>query len=425
MVSMLVMRAWRWPRMQAKLATEVLAAAGAVVGPAMWVAGVPEGGQEIPDAEDLIRGEAPYVVSTERVEHLAAMLAEEPLYVDPLVPLPREGLDGIGDVLAEASVPVHAAVVSVEGDDESGGDHEVLAAALAAVAEEEGVYLVVGPHITSAEMKVAAAPSGMQVDPFMLDSAMWPIEADRPAQMLQEAVAALEELEFTPGEGYVPGFVDHAEPNLPGPRAERYWFEGALPGFAVAGPLVAGAVLLVVWGLSQARTLLRSGGAGRALDDDRLRRMAEAETTRLRALLNREESGLGEDYLPQADAALIVMDSGPRGLDLLGVVVLARRLLAAAKDPADLGLGPCSVNPLHPWAQDKRWSRSAGGTATLCPDCAALDDAERTRRRLRLRTGGRVQDYATWSDSPWIRHRFGARNPRHLVEKLLEAHHVR
>lgn len=397
----------------------VVVAAGAVSGPAGWVAGAPVGEHEVIGAEERARMEEPYVVSTGRVEHVAERLAEEPVYVDPLVQLPREGLDGVAETMPDAPVPVYAAVVPLGNGDESGGDHEVLAAALAAVAEREGVYLVVGRG-TGEVASVGAATYGLGAD-YSFSSSLQRIEGDSPADALNQAVAALDEVELTPGGEYTPRFAEY-EPSPPPPRMERYWVEGVAPGFLMFGLLVGPAVIGLVWLAVYALRVWRGGG--RIVGDRVLRRLATRETGRLRALLARREGDLPEELLPQADAALLVMDADPGTLDLLGVVVLARRVLAEAENPTATGQGPCAVNPLHPWATERGSGAGRSGQANLCADCAARGSDARAARTLRLRSGSTAHPYDSKPSNPWIRNRFGAENPRRMVEALLKEHHV-
>ncbi|MFD0772894.1 hypothetical protein ACFQZ2_03040, partial [Streptomonospora algeriensis] len=398
----------------------VLVAAGVVGAPAGWVAAVPVSDYEKPDADESARMQPPYVVSTGRAAHIAEELGEDPLYVDPLVRLSRAGLDAAAAELDDAPVPVYAAVVPLSVDDASGGDHEVLAAAMASLAERDGVYLVVGRGIGDT-ISAGAAAHGLETG-YSFDSAMYGVEAADPADALNQAVAALDGIEFAPGGPYTPRFADD-EPSTPDPRMQRYWGEGVTPGILVFGLLVApaaiGAILLVLYALR-----IRRGG-GRVVGDRVLRRLAQRETERLRALLAHRKGGLPEELLPQADAALLTMDAHPRPLDLLGVVVLTRRLLAEAEDPASARKEPCAVNPLHSWATGGGRTRVRGDSkAKVCARCAALGPEAHPARVLRLRSGGTAHAYDSERKDPWIRYRFGADNPTAMVEALLKEHHV-
>ncbi|WP_157036187.1 hypothetical protein [Streptomonospora alba] len=394
----------------------VIVAAGAVGAPAMWVAAAPTGDHEKPDPQELARMQEPYVISTGRVAHVAEALGDDPLYVDPLVGLPREGLDGAAEEFGDAPVPVYAAVVPLGLEDESGGDHEVLAAALAAVAEREGIYLVAG-RVTGDTTRVRAAAYGLGAD-YSLNFAMREAEAATPADALRQAVAALDEVELTPGGSYTPAFADR-EPSTPAPRMERYWGEGVAPGFLAFGLGVAPAAIGLVFLLLYALRVRRGGG--NIVGDRILRRLAGRETARLRALLARREDALPEALLPQADAALLTAEARPRTLDLLGVVVLARRTLAEAEDPGAAPLEPCGVNPLHPWATERtRIPVGRSGKAKVCERCSALSPEARSARVLRLRAGGTAHAYDAKPNDPWIRHSFGADDPAAMVGELLK-----
>ncbi|WP_306367922.1 hypothetical protein [Nocardiopsis sp. CC223A] len=380
----------------------------------------PVGGHEVADPEELVRLEPPYVVSTGRVEHIAAALAEDPLYVDPIMPLTREGLEDVPALLTGAPVPVFAAAVPLHHEDEAGGDPEVLAAALASVAEEDGVYLVVGPGVDTPH--VGAAARGLEVDSYALWFPMTFNEEPTPAAALETAVADLSELEFPPGDGYRPLFADD-EANLPGPRAERYWSGGFFGGLFLAGPLAAAAVVAAYHLAVFLLALSRNRVPGVALNDRALRRLAVREADRVRALVEKEPDRIPGEFMPQAEAALMVMDRDPRGLDLLGAAVLSRRVLAAVQDP-DTDTVPCTVDPLHPFAAEQVKSRRLGGRVPLCAECARLDDSARAGRVLRLRTGGTAHSYRAKPEDPWIRHSFGAHLPRRLVDQLFEENRV-
>lgn len=385
-----------------------------------YTVNAPVGGHEVALPEELVRSEPPYVVSTGRVEHIAAALAEDPLYVDPISPLAREGLEDVPGLLAGAPVPVFAAMVPLSHEDEAEGDPDVLAAALASVAREDGVYVVVGPGLDTPE--VGAAAHGLEVDPYALWSAATFNEEPTPAAALEAVVAELADLEFTPGDGYRPLFADD-EVNLPGPRAERYWAGGFFGGLLLVGPLAVAAVIAAWYLVVFLRALSRGRVPGAAVNDRALRRLAVREADRVRALVRQEPDRIPGGFMPQAEAALMVMDRDPRGLDLLGVAVLSRRVLAAVQDP-DADTTPCTVDPLHPFAAERVKSRLLGGRVPLCEECARLDDAARSERLLRLRTGGKAHSYRGKPEDPWIRHSFGAHLPRRLVDLLLEENRV-
>ncbi|MDT0302454.1 hypothetical protein [Streptomonospora wellingtoniae] len=395
-------------------------AVGAVTAPTVWVAAAPVGGYERLDAEELARMEEPYVVSTERAARIARALEADPLYVDPLVRLPRDGLDSAAGGIGDAPVPVYAAVVPLDTDDEAGGDHEVLAAAIAALAQREGVYLVAGRGIGDTT-NVGAAVHGFGTD-YSFGYAMRGIEADTPAGALRKAVAALDEVELTPGGSHVPQFADQ-EPSTPAPRMERYWVDGVLLGLSTYGLLVTPAAIALGWLALYALRAWRGGG--RVVGESALRRLARRETTRLRALLADRSGDLPEELLPQADAALLTMEARPRPLDLLGVVVLARRVAAEAEDPGAAPREPCATNPLHAWAVERdRNPRSRTGKDKVCAHCAALPPKSRAARVLRLRADGTAHAYDGKPNDPWIRHRFGADAPAAMVQALLKEHHV-
>lgn len=382
----------------------------------------PVGGHEIADPEKLVRLEPPYVVSTGRVERIAAALAEDPLYVDPIMPLTREGLEEVPAALAAAPVPVFAAAVPLGHEDEAGGDPEVLAAALASVAEEDGVYLVVGPRHDG--VAVGAAAHGLEADAYALWSPMAFNEERTPAAALESAVEALAGVEFTAGDGYRPGFADR-EVSLPGPRGERYWAGGFFGGLLLVGPLLTVAVLGLFYLAVHLPELRRWRPGPPVLGDRGLKRRAAREIARVRALVEQDPDRIPSAFMVQAEAVLMLADRSLHGLDLLGVTVLARRVLAAAQDP-DAGTDPCAVNPLHPFAVIRARSRSVAGRTPvpLCEGCARLKDGERGDRVLWLKVGGRSRVYQADAHSPWHRHSFGVKEPRRMVDLLLKENRV-
>jgi hypothetical protein len=406
----------------------VVLAVAAVVAPYPYVMGVPVGGHEVPDPKELVRQEEPYVLSTARVEHIAERLAEEPLYVDPLSPQPRDGLAEVAATLSEGPVPVYAAVVNLSDGDESEGDPEVLAAALASVSGREGIYLVAGPEFDATAVDLGAAAHGLEVDAYALWSPVYDIDEPTPARALDAAVAALRaetEAEVSAGAEFTPQFAEYG-PTLPGPRSERYWSGGLWGAMLLIGPLAAAAVIGAFYLIALLARNVRGGSGWTVLGPGALRRVAARETRRLRALLSGPGDRVPDALMPQAEAALMLTDRGAEGLDLLGAAVMARRVVAAVEHPGAEDLGPCLVNPLHPAATTREDTcLDRGGTGALCAACAALTDDQRRARVLRLRTGSRAHSYLKNPKDPWIRHRFGADKPRALVDLLLKEDRVR
>ena len=407
----------------------VALAVAAVVAPYPYVMNAPVGGHEIADPLELVRLEEPYVVSTGRVEHIAARLAEDPLYVDPLNPQSRDGLVETAATLTDGPVPVYAAVVNLDADDEAEGDPDVLAAALASVTGREGIYIVAAPEFDASRGQVGAAAHGVEVDAYTLWSSVYDIEEASPARAIDAAVTALRdeaEMEVAQGAAFTP-LVAQNEPILPGPRSERYWSEGLWGGMLILGPLVAAALIGSYYLLVPLVRHLRFGAGRTVLGPCALRRVAVRETGRLRTLLSARGDRVPEAYMPQAEAALILMDRGVEGLDLLGAAVLAKRVAAAAENPGADDLGPCLVDPLHPVATrygKTRVDRVGDGSGALCAACAELTDDERERRVLRLRPRTTAHSYLDDPNDPWIRHRFGADQPQKLVEQLLKENRV-
>lgn len=247
--------------------------------------------EEVPPEEAL--AQPPYVAETVRVDRVAAEMAEGGIPVDPLWSGPRGDLAGLRERAAEAPVPVYMASVMSADSDESGGDTEILAHALAHTVGEDGLYVVMDPR----GLGTGIATRGVEL----------PITA---ASTLREGVSEASG-EGTPGELPV---AEHLEPVLdlaqeaePDPGAEdstpmaaetlqdeegeadeesrtaSFLGEGFFPGLLVIGPII-GVLLYVtlafIGGSAQWWTGVLAAAPGR-----RLRSMAHREVRRaLRAL---------------------------------------------------------------------------------------------------------------------------------------------
>ncbi|XKK40198.1 hypothetical protein HFP72_05595 [Nocardiopsis sp. ARC36] len=115
-----------------------------------------------------------------------------------------------------------------------------------------------------------------------------------------------------------------------------------------------------------------------------LRPLAEREAAALAGELS-EGRTLPDGLMPQAEAALMVMEGSPDALDLVGVLVLVRRARAALADPgAPVHGAPCRNNPLHgpgtasapaPPGRKRRERGARAERTSLCEGCAALPTA--------------------------------------------------
>ncbi|MBB6119646.1 hypothetical protein [Nocardiopsis algeriensis] len=402
-------------------------AAAAVAVPHGYMVRAPAGRHETPDPEDEARAGPPYVVSTARAENVLEQWEGDPLYVDPLAPVRREGLAETADLIATAEPPVYAAVLAMGPGDDAGGNPELLAAALASLSERDGVHLVVRHRSHGEGVEIGAHATGLGTDPYDVWNAVHDIEADTPAQALAAAVRALGDVETDPGGPEEPPLVE-SEPSVPRPRGERF-SSGLFGGLFGAGPLLG---VLAVAVLGVAAGVLR--GVRRRIGSRpgtrRLRRLAGAECRRLARLLSSPGAErIPASLMPQAEAALLVAERDPGPLDLVGATVLARRVLAAAREPGAPVRGrPCEVNPLHGTATERVRTRGEGaaGAARVCRDCAELTEARRRTAVLSLRgPGGAFTPYTHEGDSPWITHAFGARRPERMIELVLEENRVR
>ncbi|MFD6952539.1 hypothetical protein A6A08_08110 [Nocardiopsis sp. TSRI0078] len=384
----------------------------------------PPGGAEVPDPVEEARSEPPYVPSAVRVRRLARELAQAPapLYVDPLAPVPLEGLAGTAARIADAPVPVRAVVMPMDGTDEFGGDPEVLAHALASVSGEDAVYVVVSGRSHEGSVEVGAFPVGVGIGAHTLWSAVNGVEEPTPARAIEAVLDLVADTETSPEADDAPYFAE--EPvYVPATRTQRYFSEGFLPGLLFLGPLAALLLAGAVLGpLALARAIQRQ--RWRSPSSRSLRALAGRERARLGSLLSSGRAAhVPRSLMPQIEAALMVMDGDPDDLDLVGVVAVSRRVhavLEAPGAPADGAL--CAVNPLHGPARGLHGSGVTGGTvAPLCRGCAGLPRKEQEANVLRVRDrGGAWRSYLSLDDRTWVRHRFGARSPGRMVKRLVE-----
>ncbi|WP_433700690.1 hypothetical protein [Nocardiopsis sp. CA-288880] len=405
----------------AAVATLVPSAA-AVAWSLAHLTGAPPGPQELPDPLEEVRAEPPYVASTARVERVVGQMGEERLYVDPLTPLPREGLAEVAARLEEAPAPVRAVVLPMAGSDESAGDPHVFLHAWHHALGEDGVYAVVTHDLEAVSVDLLAF--GVPVDGYSLLREVRDEEAADPAAALD---AVLREVGRHPADADAspaPPTIDSAplEPRLP--RFTESFLLALLLVGPVVGALVAGAVLGAV-ALVRRPGAFAGGRAGAAA----LRPRAEREAAALAGELSAGRT-LPDGLMPQAEAALMVMEGSPDALDLVGVLVLVRRARAALADPgAPVHGAPCRNNPLHgpgtasapaPPGRKRRERGVRAERTSLCEGCAALPDDRRVLRRLELRgPDGVWRSYLDQGERAWIRHRFGAHDPARMVEVLL------
>ncbi|PDP84407.1 hypothetical protein CQJ94_27410 [Glycomyces fuscus] len=401
----------------------VLPAAG-VAGALHYMDSVPPGGNEVPDPVEQIRSEPPHVPSTVRVERVLDGLGDGSLHVDPLSPMPREGLADAAERAERSSVPVRAVVLPMADEDESGGDPHLFAHAMHHVLGEDGVYAVI-THDHEAEPETAVLAFGTDLRSYDLGRALDEGGATTPAQELDLLLDAIEEAPRDPEAGDPP--PPEAPTTVLEPRTVRFW-EDFWAGALFLGPLVGLVLLGAV--LGPAALIRHRGTAGARRPSPRtLRRSAERERARLASLLSSGRSErLPRPMMPLVEAALMVMDADPDDLDLVGVVVVSRRAHAALEDPGSADTSPCMVNPLHGPATAFKRSGLAGrrGLFPVCRACADLADDRRGAAVLRVRDGGGVpRDHLSMDERAWVRHRFGATSPARMAERLLEEIHAR
>lgn len=398
-----------------------LPAAG-VLGALAYLDSVPLTSKELPSRVDEHKAEPPHVVSTVRVERALEGMGEGSVYVDPLSSLPREGLASVAEQAEEASVPFRVAVIPMVSSDESGGNARLFLHAMHHVRGEDGVYAVFTAR-HDGTVRVEALAFGVGIREYHLSGGLYEeTPADTPAEALETLMDIVES---------APRDQDADDPRTPTatdsgwvPRYQRFWKE-FLPSALLFGPLVG---VALAWLAPKVPVLI--GAVRRARGDGvsprSLRRMAETERARLASLVSRGSESVPPGFMPQVEAALMVMEAGPDDLDRLGVVVVSRRAHAALKDPASAVRSPCTVDPLHGPAATSERSEVTKGVASLCRECADLPDARRVERVLRVRgPDGARRSYLSLEERAWVRHRFGALRPAHMVDRLLEEIHVR
>ncbi|NKZ00188.1 hypothetical protein [Nocardiopsis alborubida] len=396
-----------------------LPAAG-VAGALHYMDSVPLDANELPDPLEQARSEPPYVPSTVRVERVLDGLGDGPLYVDPLSPLPREGLAEVAERAERSSVPVYAVVLPMAATDESEGEPDRFAHAMHHVLGEDGVYAIITQESYEETPETTVLAFGTGLESYYLDRELDEGGATTPAQELGLLLDAIEQLPREPEAG--DPLPPETPTTVPEPRTERFW-EDFWAGALFLGPML-GAILL---GTVLGTALLVRGSRGvreRQPSSRALRRTAERERARLAALVSSDRStSLPGSMMPPVEAALMVMDADPDDLDLVGVAVVSRRAHAALDDPGSANASPCMVNPLHgPATAFKRTGpRDRRGLFPVCRECADLTDQQRTAALLRVRDGaGTRRDHLSMNERAWVEYRFGAKNPARMAERLLE-----
>jgi hypothetical protein len=364
---------------------------------------------------------APYVASTVRVTHIAAELAEEPLYVDPLAQVGIRDLNGTEDRVTGAQTPVYTAVLPMSRTDESGGDPEVLAYALHHVMDEDGVFVVVDDSEGSSP-NVGVALFGVESEAVSEDPyGLWDVTGRRFDQTVDQALTELLDWlgDVSAAPGQEPETPDWAQARVQPPYEPSRWQEFFSGGFASAlflvGPLTA-AVLLALLGVA-----LRVRGRLRAVPGRALRPRADRAVRRaVKALESAPQDRSGRDKaMREIDTSLAVLAGEPDELDLVGVIVLAERAVRRLDPDVMTGVDDqlCEINPLHGRAV---WRRPKSGPS-LCASCTALGERERDRRTLRVAApgGGRLPHGEL--NRRWVTTGYGTRGRLEAEDLLKES----
>ncbi|MDA2807131.1 hypothetical protein [Nocardiopsis suaedae] len=388
--------------------------------------------EEVPPEEALAA--PPYVAETDRVDRVAAEMEDGSIPVDPLWPGERGDLAGLQERAARAPVPVYMASVLTDSHDESGGDTEVLAHALAHTVGEDGLYVVVDPRLsrpgfatrgvelpTSARSDLTEGVQEAAGDEAQTEASV--------AELLAPAVDAAQEAALAPeAEDSVPwafrSLQMDEEAESEESRTAAFFAEGFFPGLLVVGPVLGALLYFAVVYLGRVGRFwvqVMAAAPGR-----RLRPMAHREVQRALKALEEAASDGPEvaDATREADIALRVLRDGRADeLDLAAAVVLARRaalrLDPATADTADRKV--CMVNPLHgPSAGlgrstlgrstgqgDEKKPKGVKAALPMCQDCLDRSGSRLYPLRVRTGTGGaRVPHLAL--DRIWVRREYGA-----------------
>jgi hypothetical protein len=285
---------------------------------------------------------------------------------------------------------------------------------------EDGVYAVITQESYEETPETTVLAFGTDLDTYYLDQALDEGAATTPAQELSLLLEAVEEVPRDPEAADPVPYDTSTEPLEP--RTERFW-EDFWAGALVLGPIVGALLLGTVLGTA---ALVRASRTWRRVQPSprALRRTAERERARLADLVSSDRAGrLPVSMMPPVEAALMVMDADPDDLDLVGVAVVSRRAHAALEDPGSAETSPCMVNPLHGPAEafKRAGPRERRGLFPVCRACADLTDQQRTAALLRVRDGaGTRRDHLSMNERAWVEHRFGAKNPARMAERLLE-----
>ncbi|MFC9938617.1 hypothetical protein [Nocardiopsis alba] len=409
-----------------------VAVAGAIAVTGLLLTVLPEAGprERASEALDEALSSPPYVLATDRVDRVVDGWDDDTrVFVDPLTPLNPEAGEELADAVADASVPVYTAVVPLDRDDESEGDAEVLAHALAHTSGRGGVYVVVDGLHGGVGTALLGVDAGVQVWDLNVSMSELPEGAPVTAAAL-ELLDRLGEARSAPGVApTVPlaaeFHADAADDGEPSTRAERYHAEGLWPGLLILGPMMgallwfvcAGVALLLPWSVRWTR----------ATPGRRLRPMARRAADRAVAALDAAGDHPEADRaVRDLDTALVVLGESPDELDLVGVIVLARRAARRLEEAEGRADGPvCMADPLHGPAEGRgrlpRWD--GGNPLPLCRGC--LRRRPERRVPLRVRAGGRrFVPHLTLRERTWVSSRYGTKR-RLTGESLLEESRAR
>ncbi|MFE3461802.1 hypothetical protein ACFXKD_30030 [Nocardiopsis aegyptia] len=380
-------------------------------------------GPEAAESADLL-AEPPYVAATERVDRVIGAWEGSPVFADPLITVDPAALEELDAAVAAAPVPVHVAAVPVADTDESDGDPEVLAHALAHTRGEDGVYVVVDARSGRGAFALLGVDPGAET--YDLSTAM--SDAMPSESGVEVALALMDGLggaRLDPeAEATVPvaarlldDTIEDEEPTAP---LGRYAADGLLPGLLILGPLVG---VLLCLAFVPPYLLVR---LVRATPGRRLRPMARREAERaIAALKAAGDLPAGDQAVRDLDTALIVLGEDPDELDLVGATVLARRAARRLEEGSAGGGGRvCMVDPLHDFASGKGGIPKANRSDLhLCGRCLRLTPALRTPLRVTGPTGRRVP-HLSLDERSWVTSWYGTRENL-SGEKLLEESRAR